>query len=173
MGPHLVWIITIYRSTETVNCKTSNDKYTHIYTTRDCTWIKHKISLWHTLYWIKLTWNWSENHPNGPSPNRVLDRVSRGLQVYCYSGGFVGTVLTDLFSLCSALLSDGDAEEMRGEKRRPWVARDAMEIEWKYSIIILQPSSNWVNRHFGDSWWCFFWMECIPKWLIIHGQVQR
>ena len=144
MGPHPPCVdyhhLEIHRNRE--NCKTNNDTYTHIYTTRDCTWIKHKISLWHTLYCIKLTWNWSENHSNGPSPNRVLGRVSRGLQgspgvsrglqgspgvsrglqVYCYSGGFVGTVLTDLFALCSALLSDGDAEEMRGEKRRPWVA---------------------------------------------------
>lgn len=50
---------------------------------------------------------------SGPVRSDELDveRSARIWWVYCYSGGFVGTVLTDLFSLCSAVLSEGDAEE--------------------------------------------------------------
>ncbi|CAE7577845.1 unnamed protein product [Symbiodinium natans] len=40
-----------------------------------------------------------------------VERRARIWWVYCYSGGFVGTVLVDIVALLSALASDGDAEE--------------------------------------------------------------
>ena len=43
-------------------------------------------------------------------PSQV-ERRARIWWVYCYSGGFVGTVLVDLMALLSALASNGDAED--------------------------------------------------------------
>ena len=37
--------------------------------------------------------------------------ISSSTQVYCYSGGFVGTVLTDCLALLSAVVSDKPPEE--------------------------------------------------------------
>ena len=43
-----------------------------------------------------------------------VERRARIWWVYCYSGGFVGTVLVDLVALMSALASEGSGEERHG-----------------------------------------------------------
>lgn len=40
-----------------------------------------------------------------------VERRARIWWVYCYSGGFVGTVLTDLIALVSAVVTETDPED--------------------------------------------------------------